>query len=220
MLEESFTEAMRQAGRVDKSTSRSMGMQSDWERTLEQLMALATSGDTARGLFLNRTLEAVRSLGDEAAMARCQAVLGQQRLMDFVNYPVTLLIRLTMAAVRELSARHGGAEQVLRMLGQKAAVGLMSSAVGSAMCSQSDTSTDHIASSLQAIYKVTSNYGERAMEWLEPRHGRLVMRRSFLPMPYHEGAMVEVLERLGARNVRVRGGVLGPLDSEYDFSWE
>ncbi|WP_386962404.1 TIGR02265 family protein [Archangium violaceum] len=211
---------MRQAGRVDKSTSRSMGMQSDWERTLEQLMALATSGDTARGLFLNRTLEAVRSLGDEAAMARCQAVLGQQRLMDFVNYPVTLLIRLTMAAVRELSARHGGAEQVLRMLGQKAAVGLMSSAVGSAMCSQSDTSTDHIASSLQAIYKVTSNYGERAMEWLGPRHGRLVMRRSFLPMPYHEGAMVEVLERLGARNVRVRGGVLGPLDSEYDFSWE
>ncbi|HZI03702.1 MAG TPA: DUF2378 family protein, partial [Archangium sp.] len=173
-----------------------------------------------RGLFLNRTLEAVRALGDEAAVARCQAVLGQQRLMDFVNYPVTLLIRLTMAAVRELSARHGGAEQVLRMLGQKAAVGLMSSAVGSAMCAQSGPGTDHISASLQAIYKVTSNYGERSMEWMGPKHGRLTMRRSFLPMPYHEGAMVEVLERLGARNVRVRGGVLGPLDSEYEFSWE
>jgi uncharacterized protein (TIGR02265 family) len=171
-------------------------------------------------MFLNRTLEAVRSLGDEAAVARCQAVLGQQRLLDFVNYPVTLLIRLTMAAVRELSARHGGPEQVLRMLGQKAAVGLMSSTVGSAMSTQVGTGADHIATSMQAIYKVTSNYGERSMEWLGPKHGRLVMRRSFLPMPYHEGAMVEVLERLGARNVRVRGGVLGPLDSEYDFSWE
>ena len=195
-------------------------MQSDWERTLEQFMELATSQDTARGLFLNRTLEAVRALGDEAAMARCQAVLGQQRLMDFVNYPVTLLLRLTMAAVRELSVRHGGSEQVLRMLGQKAAVGLMSSAVGSAMCAQAGPGSDHISASLQAIYKVTSNYGERSMEWMGPKHGRLTMRRSFLPMPYHEGAMVEVLERLGARNVRVRGGVLGPLDSEYEFSWE
>lgn len=195
-------------------------MQSDWERTLEQLMEQATSQDTARGLFLNRTLEAVRSLGDEAAVARCQAVLGQQRLLDFVNYPVTLLIRLTMAAVSELGARHGGAEQVLRMLGQKAAVGLMSSAVGNAMCSQAGTGTDHIAASFQAIYKVTSNYGERSMEWLGSRRGRLTMRRSFLPMPYHEGAMVEVLERLGARNVRVQGRVLGALDSEYDFSWE
>lgn len=195
-------------------------MQSDWERALEQMMELATSQDTARGLFLNRTLEAVRSLGDETALARCQAVLGQQRLMDFVNYPVTLLIRLTMAAVRELSARHGSEEQVLRMLGQKAAVGLMSSAVGSAMSTQAGNGAEHIASSLQAIYKVTSNYGERSMEWLGPKHGRLIMRRSFLPMPYHEGAMVEVLERLGARNVRVQGGVLGPLDSEYDFSWE
>lgn len=202
------------------STSHKMRMQSDWERTLEQMMELATSQDTARGLFLNRTLEAVRSLGDEAALARCQVVLGQQRLLDFVNYPVTLLLRLTLAAVRELSARHGGAEQVLRMLGQKAAVGLMSSAVGSAMYTQAGSGADHIAASLQAIYKVTSNYGERSMEWRGPKHGCLTMRRSFLPMPYHEGAMVEVLERLGARHVRVRGGVLGLLDSEYDFTWE
>lgn len=194
-------------------------LQRDWVRMLEQLLELASNQDTARGLFLSRTLEAVRELGDEAALARCQEVLGRQRLMDFVNYPVTVLVRLTLAAVRELSARHGGAEQVLRLLGQKAAVGLMSSSVGTAMHTRTGNSDEHISSSLQAIYKVSSNYGERSMVWLGPKHGRFTMRRSFLPMPYHEGAMVEVLARLGAREPRVQGRMLGPLDSEYDFSW-
>lgn len=194
-------------------------LQRDWVRTLEQLLELASSQDTARGLFLSRTLEAVRELGDEAALARCQEVLGRQRLMDFVNYPVSVLVRLTLAAVRELSARHGGAEQVLRLLGQKAAVGLMSSSVGTAMHTRTANGDEHISSSLQAIYKVSSNYGERSMVWLGPKHGRFTMRRSFLPMPYHEGAMVEVLARLGAREPRVQGRMLGPLDSEYDFSW-
>jgi uncharacterized protein (TIGR02265 family) len=201
------------------SMSRDTTLQRDWVRTLEQLMELATPQDTARGLFLSRTLETVRELGDEAALARCQEVLGRQRLMEFVNYPVTLLVRLTLVAVRELSGRHGGAEQVLRLLGQKAAVGLMSSSVGTAMDTRTGSRDEHISSSLQAIYKVSSNYGERSMEWLGPRHGRFTMRRSFLPMPYHEGAMREVLERLGAREPRVLGRILGPLDSEYDFSW-
>jgi uncharacterized protein (TIGR02265 family) len=193
--------------------------QVDWVRSLEHLTELATSQDTARGLFLNRTLEAVRTLGDDAALARCQAVLGQQRLLDFVNYPVTLLVRLILTAVRELSAQQGGEEQVLRMLGQKAAVGLMSSTVGTAMHARVGSGDEHIASSIQAIYKVTSNYGERSVEWYGSKHGRLTMRRSFLPMPYHEGAMLEVLAQLGANNPRVQGRVLGPLDSEYDFSW-
>jgi uncharacterized protein (TIGR02265 family) len=201
------------------STSRRSTFQTDWVRTLEQVMEQATSLDTARGLFLNRALEVVRTLEGEAAAARCQAELGQQRIMDFVNYPVTQLIRLMIAVVKELSARHGGAEEVLRLLGQKAAAGLMSSTVGNAMHTKTGTGAEHIAASIQAIYKVTANYGERTVERLGPRHGLLTMRRSFLPMPYHEGAMLEVLERLGARNVRVQGQVLGLLDSEYDFTW-
>jgi uncharacterized protein (TIGR02265 family) len=201
------------------STSRGIALQTDWVRTLEQQMALATSLDTARGLFLNRALEVVRTLEGEAAVARCQAELGQQRIMDFVNYPVTQLGRLMIAVMKELSARHGGAEQVLRLLGQKAAAGLMSSTVGNAMHTKTGTGAEHISASMQAIYKVTANYGDRSVEWLDPRHGRLTMRRSFLPMPYHEGALLEVLGQLGARNVRVQGQVLGLLDSEYDFSW-
>ncbi len=199
--------------------SRRISLQTEWVRTLEHLMSLATSQDTARGLFLSRTLEAVRVLGDTTALARCQEVLGQQRLLDFVNYPVTLLIQLTLAAVRELSNRYGGSEQVLRMLGQKAAVGLMSSSVGAAMHVRSSSNDEHISASMQAIYKVTANYGERSVEWLDPKHGRLIMRRSFLPMPYHEGALLEVLTRLGAENAWVEGREMGPLDSEYDFSW-
>ncbi|WP_158502233.1 DUF2378 family protein [Vitiosangium sp. GDMCC 1.1324] len=191
----------------------------DWVKALEQMMELATSEDTARGLFLSRTLDAVRELGDEQSLARCQSVLGSQRLLDFVNYPVTLLVRLTIAAVQELGPRNGGAEQVLRMLGQKAAVGVMTSSVGSAMHTQAGGGNEHIASSIQAIYKVISNYGERSVEWVGPARGRLTVRRSFLPMPYHEGAMLEALARLGAQDARVQGRVLGPLDSEYDFSW-
>jgi uncharacterized protein (TIGR02265 family) len=40
-----------------------------------------------------------------------------------------------------------------------------------------------------------------------------------MPHPVHEGVLATLLEVGGAREVRVWGRQLGPLDAECEFSW-
>ena len=73
---------------------------------------------------------------------------------------------------------------------------------------------------VQTVYRMATSYGERTVTWYGPRNGQLLIRRSFLPMEYHEGVLEELLARYGVKNVKVRGQRLSPLDGTYDFSWE
>jgi uncharacterized protein (TIGR02265 family) len=192
----------------------------DWVRELEQRTALATPEDTTRGLFLTSILDSVQALGDEVALERCREALGGQRPLTFFNYPVTLLLRLTMAAMRELSARYRSPEEALRMLGRKATEDFLTSPVGNAVRLMAGTDIKQFMSGVQTVYRMTASYGERSVVWLGPKVGRLSIRRSFLPPPYHEGVLQEMLERLGAKSVKVEGHRTAPLDGMYDFSWE
>lgn len=192
----------------------------DWVEELELRTALATEQDTARGLFLTSVLSSVQALGDEGALERCRQVLGTQQVVAFFNYPVVLLMRLTAAATRELSGRYGGPEEALRMLGRKGAEDFVTSPVGHALRVVIGKDIKQFMSSVQTIYRMTTSYGERTVTWQGPRAGRLTIRRNFLPPPYTEGVLQVMLERLGARSVRVKGYLTAPLDSAYDFSWE
>jgi uncharacterized protein (TIGR02265 family) len=196
------------------------GAPPDWAWELEQRMVLATPQDTTRGLFLLSVLEAVQSLGDTAALERCREVLGGQQFVAFFNYPVTLLMRLTLVAVRELSVRYGSPEAALRMLGRKAAEDFVTSAVGNAVRVVAGKDIKQFLGSAQTIYRMAASYGQRTVEWLGPKAGRLSIRHTFLPPPYHEGVLREMLERLGGKSVKVEGRQTSPLDSLYDFSWE
>lgn len=192
----------------------------DWGGELELRTALATEQDTARGLFLTSVLDSVQALGDEAALKRCREVLGTQQVVAFFNYPVILLMRLTAAAMRELSGRYGGPEEALRMLGRKAAQDFVTSPVGNAVRVVAGKDIKQFLSGVQTLYRMTASYGERTVTWQGPKAGRLTLRRTFLPPPYHEGVLLLMLERLGARNARVKGQQTAPLDSAYDFTWE
>jgi uncharacterized protein (TIGR02265 family) len=192
----------------------------EWLRAMQERMALATPQDTARGLFFNSILEAVRSLGDEAALARCQAELGDQQPVAFFNYPVTLLLRLTAVAAQELSGRYGGAEPALKALGHKATGDFLCSPVGNAVRMVAGKDVKQLLSSVQSIYRMTTSYGERSVGWLGPKKGRLFIRHAFMPLPYHEGVLEELLLRYGSKDVWVSGQQVAPLDAMYDFSWE
>lgn len=192
----------------------------DWARELEQRSLLATPQDSARGMFFNSMLESVRVLGDEAALARCQEVLGGQSFMAFFNYPMTQLLRLTGAAMRELSGRYGGPENAARALGRKAAAEFLTSTVGNAVRMMSGRDIKLFLGSVQTIYRMGTSHGERKVEWLGPRSGLLTVRRNFMPVPYHEGVLEELFSRYGLKNVKVSGRQTAPLDSTYDFSWE
>jgi len=191
-----------------------------WERELERRGELATPQDTTRGLFFNSMLEAVRALGDEAALARCQRVLGGQGFVGFYNYPVAQLVLLSGAAIRELSGRYGGPEQAARALGRKATADFLASPVGNAVRLMAGKDIKLFLGGVQTVYRMATSYGERTVTWYGPRNGQLLIRRSFLPMEYHEGVLEELLARYGVKNVKVRGQRLSPLDGTYDFSWE
>jgi uncharacterized protein (TIGR02265 family) len=196
------------------------GTPRDWIWELEQRAALATPQDTTRGLFFTSILDSVRALGDEAALARCLEVLGGQQFMTFFNYPIILLMRLTATAVRELGVRYGGPEEALRMLGRKATKDFMASAVGNAVRLMAGKDIKRFMCNVQTIYKMTASYGQRSVVWLGPKAGRLLIHRSFMPPPYHEGVLQETLKRMGAKGVKVECRQTAPLDSTYDFSWE
>lgn len=196
------------------------GAPGGWEWELERRGELATPQDTARGLFFNSMLEAVRTLGDEAALARCQQVLGGQRFVGFFNYPVAQLVRLSGAATRELSGRYGGPEKAARALGRKAMVDFLASSVGNAVRVMARKDIRLFLGSVQTVYRMAASYGERTVTWNGPRSGQLLIRRSFLPVEYHEGVWEELLTQYGMKNVKVRGQRESPLDGTYDFSWE
>ncbi len=44
-------------------------------------------------------------------------------------------------------------------------------------------------------------------------------KRTFIPYPFHEGVLLELLEKVRAYRVRVRGEQTDVLDSEYEISW-
>ncbi|QRN95814.1 DUF2378 family protein [Archangium violaceum] len=205
---------------TSREASTQGGVPSDWAWELKQRGELTTPRDTARGLFFTSMLESVRTLGNEAALARCQGVLEGQQLVPFFNYPIPLLLRLTATAAEELSGRYGGPEEAIRAMGRQATRDFLSSAMGNVVSLLAGRGIKQMLGSMQTVYRMTSSYGERRVEWLGPTRGRIVMRRCFMPLAYHEGVLLESMEYLGGRAVWVRGQRVAPLDSTFDFSWE
>ncbi|QRK12764.1 DUF2378 family protein [Archangium violaceum] len=196
------------------------GATRDWARELHESSLLATPQDTVRGLFFTSMLDSIRGLGNEVAVARCQEALEGHTFVPFFSYPTPLLVRLTGVAMRELSGQYGGPENAVRALGRKATADFMASAVGNTVRLVAGKDIKLLTGSVQTLYRMTSSYGERRLEWPGEKSGRLIMRRTFLPVPYHEGVVEGLVTQYGARNVRVRGRQTAPLDSVYDFSWE
>ncbi|HZH74772.1 MAG TPA: TIGR02265 family protein [Archangium sp.] len=192
----------------------------DWQQELEQRLALATPNDTVRGLFFNSLLGLVRTLGDEATLARCLEASGQQRFLDFFNYPVSALLRLTYTAGNELAPRYGGFDGAMRRMGHQAMGDFLDSLMGRALRHLAGQDTRTLMSNIQNIYRMTLSYGTRQLVWDGPKRGRLILQRNFLPAAYHEGGLRMTLDQMKARNVSVVGRRTGPLDSEYEFTWE
>ncbi|HEX8824815.1 MAG TPA: DUF2378 family protein [Archangium sp.] len=191
----------------------------DWQRELDERLTLATPGDAVRGLFFNSMLGLVRTLGDEPAMERCLEASGERRFLDFFNYPVSALLRLTYTAGHELGPRYGGFDGALRQMGQQAMVDFLGSVMGRALKHLSGQDIRALMGSIQNIYRMTLSYGTRQVVWDGPARGRLILQRNFLPFAYHEGGLRTTLDQMKAQNVKVIGRQTGPLDSEYEFSW-
>jgi uncharacterized protein (TIGR02265 family) len=192
----------------------------DWKQEMEQRLALATPQELVRGLFFNSMLGLVKTLGHQGAMERCLEASGEHQFMDFFQYPVSTLIRMTYTAGHELSAGYGSFEEALRRMGQQAMADFLDSAMGKTLRHMAGQDIRTLVSSMQGMYRMTTNYGERQVRWEAPCRGRLLLQRNFIPCAYHEGGLRMTLDRMGVQNVRVVGRQTGPVDSEYEFSWD
>jgi uncharacterized protein (TIGR02265 family) len=69
------------------------------------------------------------------------------------------------------------------------------------------------------VYRIALSFGIYGLAWVAPAHARFEVKRTFIPYPFHEGVLLELLEKTNVHRLRVRGHQMAPLDSEYEISW-
>ncbi len=189
-------------------------------RDLEKRLSLATREDTARGMFFNGVLDAVRTLGGEEAVARCLEASGEKKFVDFFNYPVSAFLKLAYSAAEVMGPRYGGFEGALRRMGSQATTDFLSSTAGKTLLLLAAGSPKRLVSNLHAGYRAAVSYGDRGVTWTGDKSGIFTMKRDFMPPAYHEGTLQAVIEAVGGMQVKVQGRQVGPLDTEYTLSWQ
>lgn len=187
---------------------------------LEERIALATPQDTARGMFFNGVLDAVRAELGDAAAERCRQASGEKRFVDFFSYPIVAFLKMNRVALELMAPQHGSPEAALRHIGRQNITDFFSSAAGKTLLVLAGTDARRVMSNAASAFKTAVSYGERTMVWTGATSGRLEMRRDFPPVPYEEGLLTGTLELMGVKNVYVKGRRVGVVDADYEMSWE
>jgi uncharacterized protein (TIGR02265 family) len=204
----------------DKTGQGVAGLDAKVSKDLEARLALATKDDTARGLFFNGVVGAVRVMGGDSAVERCLAASGEKKFIDFFNYPVAAFLRLSFSAAQLMGPKFGGFDGALRRMGVVATQDFLSSAAGKTLLLLAADSPKRLVGNLHAGYRAAVSYGERGVTWTGDKTGLFFMKRDFMPPPYHEGTLQAAIEAVGGKQVQVLGRQTGPLDTEYTLSWE
>ncbi|MCY1018446.1 DUF2378 family protein [Pyxidicoccus sp. MSG2] len=196
------------------------GLDASVSKDLETRLAMATKDDTARGLFFNGVVAAVKVLGGDAAVERCLAASGEKKFIDFFNYPVAAFLRLAFSAAHLMGPKYGGFNGALRRMGVVATQDFLSSAAGKTLLLLASDSPKRLVGNLHAGYRAAVSYGERGVNWTGDKSGVFFMKRDFMPPAYHEGTLQAAIEAVGGKQVEVHGRQTGPLDTEYTLSWQ
>ncbi|GHG71858.1 DUF2378 family protein [Comamonas sp. JC664] len=186
---------------------------------LARRLSRAEEKDRARGMFFLGALDVVRKEAGEAAAARCLAASRERAFVPFFLYPITSFLRLSYSAAGLLAPRLGGFEAAMRTMGARSAQDFLSTVVGRSFLALAGGCPKRLVSNLPSGYSTAVNYGERDVEWLDARQGRITMFRDFMPHSYHEGVVRAALDAIGAREPHVHGRASSLLDSEYLVSW-
>lgn len=203
------------------SAARTKWVKADtWELELERRRSLATSDDTIRGMLFNGTLEVLQAMGADSLAKRCVEESGETRFLDFFSYPVQKHCQMVATALPLLAQKYGDAEQALRQLGRLVANRFLRVGAGKVMLALSPRSPRQLMYTLPMAYRMAVSFGEYEMRLTGPTSGQLILKRDFMPHPFHEGVVETSLTLWGAREVQVSGRQTGGLDSECDFCWQ
>jgi uncharacterized protein (TIGR02265 family) len=186
---------------------------------LARRLAAAKDADTTRGLNFNALFALVRDeLGDAAPREIDPARKGSR--VDFFSYSMREYLQAAWDAVDRLEPRLGSIDAVWYELGRRTVSGFLSSVLGRAIFTIAGRDPRKLISAGPAGYRAAVSYGERKVEWLGERHGRLVFKRDFMPSTFHHGVVLTALQSTDARNPRVEAKDTGFLDSVYEITWD
>jgi uncharacterized protein (TIGR02265 family) len=194
---------------------------------LASRLALAAPNDTCKGMFFNGVFRAMARAGavePEAPVSPTgkKAKKQSEKYVDFFNYPIAEFLPLVWRAAELIGGGRSSAhlERGVRELGRQATDDFLSTAVGKTLLMLAGSDPRRLMSSLASGYKTAVSYGVRALEWQGQTQCLFTMRRDFMPHPYHEGVLLQVLGAIGARGLSVKGTRVGLLDTDYLVAWE
>lgn len=185
---------------------------------LVRRVAAATARDTVRGIIFNSAFALVREHVGDPAAAACDP-RGTGGRSEYFSYPVADYLRIAWAAVASLESRLGSVDEVFAALGARAAERWLASPFGRVLHAFAGSDPRRILANAANGYRNVVSYGMRTVEWLGPRHARLVFRRDFLVPPFHSGVLGAALWRMSRVRLRVEGREVGFLESDYDVTW-
>lgn len=190
-----------------------------WERDFARRISLAAPSDTARGVFCIGLLKAMEDLGGAETARRCLEASGEKNFVELFNYPIATYLRMVSTAVQLLAAKYGDIEEALRRIGRRAAADFRESSAGRAMGVMHGRDARRLLDCLPVVYRVALSFGMYELAWVAPAHAHFSVKRTFIPYPFHEGVLLELIEKTNVPQLKVRGQQVAPLDSEYEISW-
>jgi uncharacterized protein (TIGR02265 family) len=194
------------------------------ESAYTRYLSLPAPEDTFRGLFFTSIFNLLKKEAGEAGVKQCQHLLMDKRFqrgfISFASYPATEFLRVAHAASHVLAPLLGSPEKCARRLGMATVQDFVHSMAGKTLLSLSGGSPNRLLGNIPSAYRASVNFGERKVT---PRGDKSVLisfKRDFLPVAHTEGVILAVLEASTAKNPQLRSRSLGPLDSEYEVSWD
>ena len=194
------------------------------ESLYARYISLPSPEDNIRGLFFTSAFSLVKKEAGEAGVKHCQQLLMDKRFqrgfISFATYPATDFLRVAHAASLVLAPLLGSVDKCARRLGMATVQDFVHSMAGKTLVSLSGGAPHRLLGNIPAAYRASVNFGERKMTPRGDTGAVLTFKRDFLPLPHSEGVILAVMEVSTGKYPQVRSRSLGPLDSEYEVSWD
>ncbi|WP_375768648.1 DUF2378 family protein [Archangium gephyra] len=200
-------------------TAQSSQGSSTVQHELEQRLGAVGAKDTTRGFLFGAALDLVRTEVGPDALKRCVEAAGSGNFTAFFSYPVSTFLKLTYAAARELSPKHGGFDGAMQHLGLRVAPRFLESTTGKMLLSLVGKEPKRLIDSMPSAYKTAWDHGTCSLTWSGPKSGRIDYVNA-VPGAYFAGSLMQILNAAQLKGSRATVRQKSLTEFSVEFSWE
>lgn len=182
-------------------------------------LARVTPAHTIKGFYLRGYLEACRGQGGDELYERCRAAVKERQILDFMSYPYSAALEISLVGAEVLVTKFGGVRPFLRAMGRIAVDQYLGSPLGRTFLSLAKPSPKAMLRMLPTAIATTIRFGSRSVSIEGDQRAVFACRDDFSPAEANAGAIEAVIiaGRGGSPSVRVKAFSL--LDYDLEASW-